>query len=160
MMKWASTFFRWSVIIKLVLAILEVLSGVFFFVVNQHVITQFLFDVTQEELREDGTDFIATHLLQVASQFSLGSKPFIAAYLLSHGLVKLYLLYGLWKQKLFSYPLSALLFFVFLLYQVYRYQFTHATWLLILSVFDVIFIGLIVYEYKVLRESGINNQRG
>ena len=47
---------------------------------------------------EDPKDFIATHLLAAAQNFSVETKNFYAFYLLSHGIVKLLLVIGLLRN--------------------------------------------------------------
>ena len=56
----------------------------------------------QEELIEDPKDFVATHLLGWAQSFSVDTKAFYVFFLLSHGLVKLLLVVGLLRNKLWS----------------------------------------------------------
>jgi hypothetical protein len=53
---------------------------------------------------------------------------------LSHGVVKLWLIIGLLRQKLWYYPLAAAVFGLFI---VYQYSFTNSLWLLVLSAVDV-----------------------
>jgi uncharacterized membrane protein len=82
-------------------------------------IANFVNAITQEELIEDPNDFIATHLLAMAQHFSVNSKNFYAFYLLSHGVVKLLLVVGLLKNKLWSYPASLVVLGLFITYQLY-----------------------------------------
>ncbi len=144
--------FRIGIVLKFVVAGLQLIGGVDLFVLSQNVITKLVILLTQEELTEDSRDYIASQLLQFGTHLSLSTKTIIAIYLLIHGVVKLYLLYGLWKDKLSAYPASASVFSVFLLYQLYRYQFSHSIWLLILSLIDIVYIYLILHEYKILKK--------
>jgi len=75
-----------------------------------------------------------------------------AFYLLSHGLIKLVLVYGLLRQKLWAYPASFAAFGGFIAYQLYRYSFTHDISLILLSIFDLFVIYLAVHEYRLLRK--------
>ena len=45
------------------------------------------------------------------------------------------------------YPISLLVFMVFIIYQTYDYFIASSTWLLLFTLFDVLFIGLLFYEY-------------
>ena len=144
--------FRIGTIFKIILAILQIISGFLIFIISQSLIKKWIVTLTQGELAEDSRDYFATHLLNFGTNFSLSSKLFIAIYLFSHGVIKFSLLYGVWKNKLIAYPLSAVAFSLFLLYQLYRYQFTHSIWLLILSVVDIVYITLILHEYKLLKK--------
>jgi uncharacterized membrane protein len=107
--------------------------------------------LTQEELIEDPGDFIAGHLSQMASQLSIASKEFYAFYLLSHGLIKLALVAGLLRGKLWSYPASLVALSLFMAYQVYRYSYTHSVGLLVLTILDAAVMVLIWHEWKVVR---------
>lgn len=100
---------------------------------------------------EDPNDFIAGYLSQMASQFSVASKQFYAFYLLSHGLIKLLLVIGLLRGKLWSYPASLVALGAFMVYQVYRYSYTHSPGLLVLTVFDAIVMWLIWQEWQAVR---------
>ena len=107
--------------------------------------------LTQEELIEDPHDFVATHLLVLAQNFSVSSQHFYAFYLLSHGLVKIFLVIGLLANKLWSYPASLAVMSVFILYQLYRFFYTRSLGLIVLTVFDLIVMVLIWHEYRLLR---------
>ena len=66
---------------------------------------------------------------------------------MSHGVVKLWLIIGLLRQKLWYYPLAAAVFGLFI---VYQYSFTNSLWLLVLSAVDVAVIALTWHEYRYL----------
>ena len=42
----------------------------------------------------------------------------------------------------------------FIAYQVYRYSFTHSTWLIVLTALDVVVIALIHHEYRLRKRHG------
>jgi uncharacterized membrane protein len=107
--------------------------------------------LTQEELVEDPKDFVATHLLGWAQNLSVNAKAFYAFYLLSHGAVKILLVMGLLRNKLWSYPASLIVLGLFIVYQLYRFSYTHGAGLIVLTVFDVFMMGLIWHEYELLR---------
>ena len=145
--------FRIGLVFKLIIAILQIVSGILLLVVNNNAISIGVASLTHEELTEDPRDYIATQILQFGTQFLPNTKLVIAIYLLVHGGVKLYLLYGLWKNKLKTYLLSVAVFSAFLAYQLYKYQITHSPWLLALNIFDAFYIGLILYEYFALKKN-------
>jgi uncharacterized membrane protein len=107
--------------------------------------------LTQEELVEDPRDVIANYLLHSAQNLSIGTQLFVAFYLLSHGSIKLWLIIGLLRQKLWYYPTAIVVFGLFIVYQLYRFSFTHSAWLLLITEVDVIVIALTWHEYKYLR---------
>ncbi len=107
--------------------------------------------LTQDELIEDPSDFVATHLLRGAQTFSLSSKNFFAFYLLSHGIVKLFLVGALLRNRAWAYPASLVVLGLFIVYQVYRFTFTPSAGLVLLTVFDLIVMVLIWHEYRAIR---------
>ena len=102
----------------------------------------------------DESDVVARHLASAAEQFSPGTKHFYAFYLLSHGLMKLALVAGLLKGKLWAYPASLAVMGLFIAYQVYRYLLDHSVGLIVLTVFDIIVIALIWHEWRVVKRGG------
>ncbi|RWB52624.1 DUF2127 domain-containing protein [Mesorhizobium sp.] len=132
-------------------ALIECSGGILLYVVTTDTIASWVNALTQEELIEDPNDFIAGYLSQMASQFSVASKQFYAFYLLSHGLIKLLLVIGLLRGKLWSYPASLVALGAFMTYQVYRYSYTHSPGLLVLTVFDAIVMWLIWEEWQAVR---------
>ena len=132
-------------------ALIECAGGILLYLVTTQTIASWVNMLTQEELIEDPNDFIASHLARMAAGFSIASKEFYAFYLLSHGLIKLLLVIGLLRGKLWSYPASLLALGAFMAYQMYRYSYTHSPGLLVLTVFDVAVMWLIWHEWRVVR---------
>ena len=132
-------------------ALIECVGGVLLYIVTTDTIASWVNAVTQDELIQDPNDFIAGHLSQMASQFSVASKEFYAFYLLSHGLIKLLLVIGLIRGKLWSYPASLAALGAFMVYQVYRYSYTHSFGLIVLTVFDAVVMWLIWQEWQAVR---------
>ena len=104
--------------------------------------------LTQHELSQDPNDLVANFLLGVSSKFSVGSQHFGIIYLLSHGAVKLFLVSMLWQKKLWAYPVASFFLGLFIIYQIYRYSFSHSLWLMALILVDMITILLILAVYK------------
>ncbi|HEV2593915.1 MAG TPA: DUF2127 domain-containing protein [Sphingomicrobium sp.] len=88
----------------------------------------------------------------VAHHFRPSEQYFYAFYLLSHGVVKGVLVFYLLREKLWAYPASIAVFGLFILYQLYRYSFTHDVGLILLSIFDLFVIYLALHEYRLLRK--------
>lgn len=144
--------FEVSVWLKGAHALIECVGGILLYVVTTDTIASWVKVFTQDELIEDPNDFIAGYLSQTASHFSVASKEFYAFYLLSHGLIKLLLVVGLLRRKLWSYPASLVALGAFMAYQVYRYSYTHSPGLLVLTVFDAVVMVLIWHEWGVMRQ--------
>jgi uncharacterized membrane protein len=143
--------FRVSLFIKGVFALLEIAGGVLAYFISQKLLVRFITEITQDELIEDPNDFVANQLLHLAQQFSINTQYFTAFYLLSHGVIKLFLIAGLLRERLWYYPLAMIVFAFFIMYQLYRFSFTHSVWLLVITILDMVVIWLTWREYKYLR---------
>ena len=150
--------FEISLIFKAIFATLEILSGVLVYIISPTVLSSFLISLTESDLIDTKPDALVTYLTRTAESISIGSTHFAAFYLLSHGVVKLFLIIGLWRKKLWFYPASMAVFGLFIVYQLYRYNFTHSSWLLILTVFDIFIIWLTWHEYNFLKRTKIWRQ--
>jgi uncharacterized membrane protein len=69
--------------------------------------------------------------------FSTTTQHFAAYYLLGHGVVKLWLIVGLLKMRLWYYPVAIVVFGLFAVYQLYRFSFTHSLSLVLITVLDL-----------------------
>jgi uncharacterized membrane protein len=143
--------FEISVLLKGAHALIECIGGLVLAFISTSTITNLVNALTQEELIEDPNDFVATHLLSLAQGFTVSTQHFYAFYLLSHGLVKVFLVIGLLRNKLWAYPVSLVVLGLFIVYQLYRFSYTHGFGLIVLTVFDAVVIGLIWHEYRLVR---------
>lgn len=142
--------FQLSILAKGVHALAECVGGVALWLVSNDAITRLARSITHLELIEDPRDFLATHLLTFAQNFSVETRHFYTFYLVSHGVVKLFLVAALLRNKLWAYPSSLVVMALFIVYQLYRFSYTHSWGLIALTVFDVIVIWLIWHEYKLV----------
>lgn len=143
--------FLLSILLKGAHAVIECAGGIALALVSTDTIARLVDRFTQEELIEDPNDILATHLLGWAQDFSVASKHFYAFYLLSHGLVKLLLVIGLLKGKLWAYPASLVVFGLFIVYQLYRFSYTHGAGLIALTVLDLVVMLVVWHEYNLVR---------
>jgi uncharacterized membrane protein len=144
--------FRVSVSLKGLNAAFEIAAGAALLVVSPAWILRVTAFLTQDELAEDPHDLLANTLLHAAKHLSLGGKYFMAVYLLSHGIIKLGLVAALLEEWLGAYPAAIIVFAAFIVYQIYRFTFTHGMGLIALSLFDAIVISLVWLEYRALKE--------
>jgi uncharacterized membrane protein len=131
--------------------LLELIGGAALFAVPPAFILRTVRVLTQDEIAEDPRDLVANALRHAAAHLSFATEHFMAIYLLVHGIVKLALVWALLARIALAYPISMVVFAGFILYQLYRYAFTHGTGLLLLSGFDFLVIGLIWFEYRAMR---------
>lgn len=143
--------FEISILLKGAHALIECVGGLLLAAISTDAIKQLVDILTQSELIDDPNDFVATHLLSLAQALTVSTQHFYAFYLLSHGLVKVFLVIGLLRNKLWAYPVSLIVLGLFIVYQLYRFSYTHGIGLIILTVFDVFVIALIWHEYRLVR---------
>jgi uncharacterized membrane protein len=127
-----------SVLAKGFHALIEIAGGLALYLFSADAIARWLDEI-------DRHDWVTRH-------FPASEQHFYAFYLLSHGLVKVVLVFFLLREKLWAYPASIAVFGLFIGYQLYRYSFTHDVGLILLSIFDLFVIYLAVHEYRLLRK--------
>ena len=143
--------FEVSLLLKGAFALFEIIGGICTYVIPQAFIRGIIATLTQRELAEDPRDFVANYLLHAAQHLSVGAQHFAALYLLSHGAIKLWLIVGLLRERLWYYPTALAIFGIFIVYQVYSFSFTHSAFLLLITAIDVVVIALTWHEYGYLR---------
>ncbi len=143
--------FRLSVVLKGLDAVIEIAGAIALWVVSPAFIVSVVHFLTQDEIAEDPHDLVANWLRHAAARFSLSSEHFMAIYLLAHGLIKIVMVVALLRNRLWAYPVAIFVFAGFIAYQLYRYTFTGAVGLILLSAFDLFLIGLIWLEYRAQR---------
>jgi uncharacterized membrane protein len=144
--------FRVSLFLKAAFSLSEIVGGVLAYFISQQYLLHLVTTFTQEELTEDPRDFVAHFLIQSAEQMSVSAQHFAAFYLLSHGIIKTFLIVGLLREKLWYYPLSMLVFAIFVAYQLFRFQVTHSLWLMAITILDIVVIAMTWHEYRFLRQ--------
>ncbi len=139
-----------GVILKGMNSVLEILGGILF--LWSGAVSSIISFLITKELIEDPSDFLASHLQRLVPYFTAHSQLYAAFYLLSHGIVKIFLVVGLLRNKLWAYPTSIVFLCLFIVYQVYRFAFTHSLFLFLLTLFDIALIALTWHEYKFVKK--------
>lgn len=138
--------FKVSLWLKGAFAVWEIAAGVAAFFVSK----QFLLNIVywiRDELIGDPHG-VLVHSVQ---HLSAGTQHFAGIYLLAHGIIKLWLIIGLLRERLWYYPVALVAFALFIVYQLYRYAFTHSVWLLAVTALDLIVIALTWHEWRYLK---------
>ena len=148
-----------SVLFKGLHALIEVIGGIALYLTSTATIIAWINRFSQGELTEDPNDWIAQKVLEFGRHFSVADHNFYAFYLLSHGLIKGVLVYGLLKEKLWAYPASLAVLGLFVIYQSYELVRHFSVFLLLLTLFDLVVMWFIWREYQVL-ESHLSSRSG
>jgi uncharacterized membrane protein len=142
-----------SLLLKGAFAATEIATGLITWLIPPGGLLHLAQAITLTELTEDPSDLVALHLLHAAQGFSVGTQRFVAFYLLSHGIIKLWLIIGLWRGRLAYYLAGMGVFGIFIVYQVYRFCLTRSPLLLLITILDGVMIWLTWAEYRNLLRS-------
>ncbi len=148
--KYIHRIFVVGILIKALDGVLEILGGIALLFTG--VLTSLATVLIQHELIEDPHDFLATQLQHVLPVVAANSGWFATAYLLSHGVIKIFLVIGLLRDKLWAYPTAIIVFALFVVYQIYRYTFAPSIFLILLTLLDIVVIGLTWHEYHYFKK--------
>lgn len=143
--------FRVGVFLKGLDGTLEFAGGIALWAVNPGWIVRVVGLLTQDEIAEDPHDLVANYLRHAAHHFSVANGHFMAIYLLGHGLVKIFVVVTLLRDKLWAYPVAISVFGGFVVYQLYRFALTYSLGLIVLTGIDLIVIWFIWLEYRAVR---------
>ena len=139
-----------GVILKGGNAILEVVLGTL--LLFTHVVTNTILAFINYALVQDPDNFFSTHLSALAN-LSPQAQFFGALYLLAHGIVKIFLVVGLLRNKSWAYPASISVLSLFMFYELVRTVQTGSIPLLLLSLFDGAVVFLIWHEYNRIQKA-------
>jgi uncharacterized membrane protein len=140
--------FRISIILKGLDAAAEIIGGTFLLFITPHDIQHFVHWLTAQELSTDPHDFISTLLVHSTHNLSAGSTLFATIYLLSHGVIKLFIIINVLRNKYWAYPALIIVLIGFIVYQVIQIIHSHSIGLILLTLFDVFVIIMTTLEWQ------------
>lgn len=98
----------------------------------------------------------AAFIRDAAHSFNMSIEVLVAIYLLVHGIIKVLLVYGLLKERLWVFPAAFAGFGFFLALEIYRIT-VHFYWgILILMCIDIFVITMVIMEYRKVKAFGSN----
>lgn len=140
--------FRVSLYLKGLDGLLEIIGGTLLLFIKPEQINHLARWLTQGELSEEPHDFIARHILKTAHDITGAGLIFGAVYLLSHGIVKVFLIVQVIRDRLWAYKALIAVIGLFVIYQIYRMVLKFSVSLLLLTLFDLVIIYLTQNEYR------------
>lgn len=147
--------FEGGIILKGVDGFLEFLGGLLVLFVSPTRLHGFITFVTHRELVEDPHDKVANLLIHATNHYAAGGRTFLVIYLWIHAAIKLIAVIGILKNLMWAYPFSLVSLGLLALYQIYSIFFVKVSvGMILLTVFDVIILGLIWREYGKVRPRG------
>lgn len=142
------TLFEAGTVLKACDSVVEMALGASFYFLSTATINRVILALTGDELTERPRDFIWSVLFHNFNGLSGGFQEFLAFIFVGHGILKLVLLAGMTKKKLWIYPLAVAAFLCFITYQIIEISFSFSVLLTIMTAYDTAFMFLIVHEYR------------
>ncbi len=127
---------------------LEIFGGILLFFISPAKLTHLTLLLTAHRLSANPHSWVALTLIHAVENVSLDSKFFASVYLLSHGLLKIFLVISLIREELWAYPTAMAILGVFVVYQSQRITYTHSMGLLVFTLFDTVIFFLVLREYR------------
>lgn len=147
-----NTIYDLGIIIKGIDGFLELAAGVLLWFAPSTVHSLLL--GVQSELAEGSThhvrQYVAQYVGHLDAQLAAAGMAFLIIFLISHGVVKLALVYALLKKIVQAYPVALVILGLFLVYQVYAFVRQPTIGMALFSILDAAIIGLVWREYKLL----------
>jgi uncharacterized membrane protein len=143
-------FFNVAIKIKLIDGLLGILGGVIAYYIDVESVNKFIHFIFIHELTEDPQDFLLNRVFVFLKDLDISTQVFIAWYLFINGVLKVFLVIGLLKKRLWAYPLAASVFILLVIYEFFRIFYTHSIVLFFIIIIDIFIIYFITQEYQTL----------
>jgi uncharacterized membrane protein len=153
----AHRMFEIALLLKGLNGAVELVGGGLALFVPLRTVNQLVLWLTASEIENDPNDWLANTLIDAAEKLSMGTKEYASFYLLAHGAVKVFLVYSLWREKIWAFPIGLSLIGALVCYSLYRFTHTHAVSLLFFAAIDLIIMWFIWREYLVQRQPAMRN---
>lgn len=139
--------FEFGILIKGFNAVWEIASGFFILLASKAALNSLFYFLAGNELLEDPRDILFNFVFNFLQNLSHGTQLFIAAYILIHGFLNLFLVIQLYRDKIWAYLATISVMVVFIFYQVHRIILHHSPVLTVITIFDILFVALTWHEY-------------
>ena len=133
--------------------ILETIGAVLLAIFGADGVNRIVALITQHELSQDPHDRVASWVVRHTRTLHVGSVDFAVAYLLLHGVFKILIAIGLFKEIRWVFPVALVVFGGFVLYEWYRMASHPSATIAVLSSIDVLVCILVWREYRSLPAS-------
>ena len=100
-------------------------------------------------------NWFAHELARWGDGLTIDTEHFASRYLIAHGAAKLFIAWGLIREKMWAFPVGLGVFGLLIVYQLHRFTQTHSLTLAFLIGLDVAVCYLIWREYGFRREAAI-----
>lgn len=132
--------------------LLELIGSMVILIIDPSKWSGYLGFIFRKELIEDPNDLVANFLINNVGQLGASIQVSGFLYLLSHGLIKIFLVVSLLKKKHWAYPVSEIVLSLFVIYQTYLFAHSGSIIILFLNAVDILLMVLIWIEYKKIKK--------
>ena len=143
--------FYFGLALKFVNALIELVGGMLLGILNQENLNRIINLITVPEMSEDPHDIIMNYFLEVGHSLSIDTLHSISIYMAFHGITKMIVVWLLWQQKVWAYIPAAVIFGLFISYELYEYFNNHSIFVLIFALIDSAILVLTILEYRRLK---------
>jgi uncharacterized membrane protein len=140
--------FEFGVVIKGINGVWETLSGLLILFLSKATLDNLFYFLASKEMLEDPNDLFIRFSIKFLENLSHNTQIFIAIYILAHGILNLFLAIQLYRDKIWAYLATVSVMVVFIFYQMHRVLLYHSLVLIIITIFDILFIFLTLHEYN------------
>lgn len=145
--------FEVGILLKAIDGTLEIVGGMLLWFVSPATLTALVSYLFRGELIEDPKDWLVNLLLHLTHNLVGGLQAYAAILLIAHGIVKLSLIVGMVRKKLWAYPAAIIVFVIFIISQLYQLSLQYSLLLWAITVTDVLVVALIAHEYREVRRA-------
>lgn len=139
--------FLFSILLKGGISVAEVVAGVVVLFIPPWIITSLVHALAAAASASPALSHL---ILEEAGHYTSGTAQFLSLYLLSRGLVKVFLIWGLLRNKLWAYPTSLVIMSLFVLYQFWQIAVDRSLLVVAITLFDFVVMYFIWREWKIV----------
>ncbi|MFM2414833.1 MAG: hypothetical protein RI911_526 [Candidatus Parcubacteria bacterium] len=150
--------FDTTLIVKGVAAVVDIVAAVIIFTTHNEIVVLFFAKVTTFMTDFEGDGLISQYMSVQPGAISTFDIWFITGYLVFHGVLNLILVEGIWFRRQWAYTKAMRILLFFFVYQCVRLMFVWSYWLCIVTLYDLLIILLLHYEYAQEKKKKQNHQ--
>jgi uncharacterized membrane protein len=149
---WFERVYKIGIAIKGFDGLVEFIAGIAL-LISPPLVHTLLGGIAREAGEHNGSvyHFIADYIARIDNDLARSGMVFLILFLITHGAVKLALVYCLLKEIVRAYPIALGILVAFLIYQAYVFIISPSLGMALFTILDVIIIWLVWGEYQDLR---------
>lgn len=157
--KWFDRLYLLTVVVKGFDGLAEFLAGLVLLIAPQwlHILLGYLSGEASESSHRF-VQYLAEYIAHVDTDVAKGGLTVVILFLLTHGVVKLALVYALLRRILWAYPYALGILVLFLIYQIYVGIVQPSLGMTVFVLLDAIIIWVVWGEWRQLRQEAAKSE--